>query len=163
VQVILTQDMDNLGASGDVVMVRDGYGRNYLIPRGLAVPATPKNVQRLAHDKTQILAHAAKQLKLAKAVAERIESLTINIPCNVGEEGKLFGSVTAQDVADALAKKDVAVSRKQIRMPDGEPIKALGLYAVGVHLARDLDSSLKVWVVSKEGEAWASAGGGETA
>jgi large subunit ribosomal protein L9 len=149
-QIILREDVENLGRSGEVVQVRDGYARNYLVPRGLAVVATPKQVHRLQHEQRQIVARAARLRKDAEAVAQRLEGLSVTISAAVGEEQKLYGSVTAANIEEALRAQDLAVGKKQITMPDGEPIRALGMYTVDVKLARQVTAKLKVWVVAKE-------------
>jgi large subunit ribosomal protein L9 len=149
-QIILREDVENLGRSGEVVQVRDGYARNFLVPRGLAVVATPKQVRRLQHEQRQIVARAARLRKDAEAVAQRLEGLSVTISAAVGEEQKLYGSVTAANLEEALRAQDLAVSKKQITMPDGEPIRALGMYTVDVKLAPQVTAKLKVWVVAKE-------------
>jgi large subunit ribosomal protein L9 len=149
-QIILREDVENLGRSGEVVQVRDGYARNYLVPRGLAVVATPKQVSRLQHEQRQIVARAARLRKDAEAVARRLEGLSVTISAAVGEEQKLYGSVTAANIEEALRAQDLAVSKKQITMPDGEPLRALGMYTVDVKLAQQVTAKLKVWVVAKE-------------
>lgn len=148
-QLILREDVEHLGRSGDLVTVRDGYGRNYLVPRKLAVVATPKNVKKLEHDKRQILARTAKLRKGAQGVAAAIEKLSLQIPAAVGEENRLYGSVTAKDVEHALREQGIDVSRKALAMPDGEPLKALGMYTVDVKLHPEIVAKLKVWVVAK--------------
>ena len=147
-QVILKEDMDNLGKSGDVVNVKPGYGRNYLLPRGLAVIATADDVSRVAHDKRVIAARTAKLAKEAQAEADRLSQVTVSIARAVGEEDKLFGSVTSRDIAEALAEQKVAVDAKKIQLD--EPIKALGMTEVAVKLGRGVTAKIKVWVVKKE-------------
>jgi len=148
-QVILREDVENLGRSGELVAVKDGYGRNFLIPQGLAVSATPKNVRQMEHAMRQIVARVERLRREAGKSAESIEALTVTIPCAVGEENRLFGSVTTRDVESALHAQGVTVSRKAILLPDGEPIKALGMYTVGVKLHPEVTAKLKVWVVAK--------------
>ncbi|HJZ86308.1 MAG TPA: 50S ribosomal protein L9 [Polyangia bacterium] len=147
-QVILREDVKNLGRSGEVVNVKPGYGRNYLIPKGLAVVATPKNVARLEHEKRVISARASKLSKDAQSLAERIEAVTVNIARAVGEEDKLFGSVTGRDIAEALAESGVQVDHRKIHLSD--PIKTLGLHEVPVRLGGEVHAKVKVWVVKKE-------------
>ena len=147
-QVILREDVAKLGQTGDLVTVRDGYGRNYLIPRGLAVLATPRNVKRLEHDKRVIAQREAKLLRKAESVKSKLEGMSVNIPKQVGEEDKLFGSVTARDIAEALAAQGVEIDRRTIQLD--EPIKTLGVHEVVVRLARSLTATLKVWVVAAE-------------
>ena len=148
-QVILKEDVPNLGRSGDVVNVKPGYGRNYLIPRGLAVFATPKNVSRIEHEKRVIEKRSLKLLKDAQAVKDRLEQLSINIARPVGAGDKLYGSVGGRDIADALKEQGVPVDHRKIQLE--EPIKSLGMFTVDVKLARDVVAKLKVWVVAKEG------------
>jgi large subunit ribosomal protein L9 len=148
-QVILKEDVPNLGRSGDVVNVKPGYGRNYLIPRGLAVFATAKNVSRIEHEKRVIESRSAKLLKDAQAVKDRLEQLSINIARPVGAGDKLYGSVGARDIADALKEQGVPVDHRKIQLADA--IKSLGMFTVDIKLARDVVAKLKVWVVAKEG------------
>lgn len=147
-QLILKEDMDNLGKSGEVVNVREGYGRNYLLPRGLAVPATAGDIARVEHEKKVIAARTAKLAKEAQAEADRMSQVTVSIARAVGEEDKLFGSVTSRDIAEALQEKGVTVDAKKILLD--EPIKALGMTEVGVKLGRGVQATIKVWVVKKE-------------
>jgi large subunit ribosomal protein L9 len=147
-QVILREDMENLGKSGDVVTVKPGYGRNYLIPQGLAVTATKADVARVAHEKRVIAARNAKLQKDAQAEADRLNQVSVSIAVAVGEEDKLYGSVTAKDIAEAYREKGVAVDSKKLVLD--EPIKSLGLAEVPVKLAHGVTATLKVWVVKKE-------------
>jgi large subunit ribosomal protein L9 len=147
-QVILKEDLDNLGKSGEVVNVKEGYGRNYLLPRGLAVLATADDVARVAHEKRVIAARAAKLSKELQAEADRLGQLTVSIARAVGDEDKLFGSVTSRDIAEALAELKVTVDAKKIHLD--EPIKALGLTEVPIKLGQGVTAKIKVWVVKKE-------------
>jgi large subunit ribosomal protein L9 len=147
-QVILKEDLDNLGKSGDVVNVKPGYGRNYLLPRGLAVKATADDVSRVAHEKRVIAARTAKLSKETQAEADRLSQVTVSIARAVGEEDKLFGSVTSRDIAEALAEQKVVVDAKKIHLD--EPLKALGMTEVAVKLGRGVTAKIKVWVVKKE-------------
>lgn len=148
IQVILKEDVPNLGRSGELVSVKPGYGRNYLIPQGLAVLATAKNKARLEHERKLIELRAAKLRKDAEAQAAQLQDKTVQIERQVGEGDKLFGSVTARDIEEALAAQGVHVDRKKIQL--AEPIKALGQYTVDVRLARDVTAQVKVWVVPKQ-------------
>lgn len=145
-KVILREDVDKLGKAGDVVKVADGYGRNYLIPRKLAVPADVRNLRVLEHDRRVIEARAKKVRKSAEGLAERLSALSLVIPARAGEEGKLFGAVTSRDVALALEKAGVAVDRKLVQLP--EPIKQLGDYRVKVRLGSDIVPEVAVSVVA---------------
>jgi len=147
-QVILREDMENLGKSGEVVTVKPGYGRNYLLPKGLAVSATEADVKRVAHEKRVIAARNAKLAKDAQAEADRLNQVSVSIAVAVGEEDKLFGSVTARDIADAYKEKNVTVDPKKMVLSD--PIKSLGLAEVLVKLSHGVTATLKVWVVKKE-------------
>ncbi|HEY3354087.1 MAG TPA: 50S ribosomal protein L9 [Polyangia bacterium] len=147
-QIILTEDIDNLGRSGEVVNVKPGYGRNFLIPRGMAVLATPKNLSRIEHEKRVIDARNVKLNKDAMAVKSRLEQLSINIARAVGAGDKLYGSVGARDIAEAITAQGVTVDHRKVRL--AEPIRALGMTEVDIKLARDVSAKLKVWVVKKE-------------
>jgi len=147
-QVILKEDVPNLGRSGEVVNVKPGYGRNYLIPRGLAVLATPKNVSRIEHEKRVIDSRTQKLLKDAEAVRDRIEQLSVNIARPVGAGDKLYGSVGGRDIAEALKEAGVAIDHRKIHLD--EPIKSLGMFTVDIKLAREVTAKLKVWVVAKD-------------
>jgi large subunit ribosomal protein L9 len=147
-RVILREDLDNLGAAGEVVTVRNGYGRNYLLPRGLAVPATEKDEARLDHERKVIASRAAKLAKELQGEVDRLSQVSVSISRAVGEGDKLYGSVTTRDVADALAEQGVKVDSKKLQM--GEPIKALGMTEVGIKLGKDAVAKIKVWVVKKE-------------
>ncbi len=147
-QVILRDDMDNLGKSGEVVNVKEGYARNFLLPRGHAIKATETDVARVEHEKRVIAARTAKLAKEAQAEADNLSQVSVSIARAVGEEDKLFGSVTGRDIAEALKEKGVVVDAKKIHLE--EPIKALGLAEVQVKLGRGVSATVKVWVVKKE-------------
>lgn len=148
IQVVLQQDMPNLGKSGEVVRVRPGYARNYLIPRQMALPATARNIAQLEHDKATAAARAAKAKAEAVAVAEKIASVAVTIARKVGEGDRLFGSVTAKDVTAALKEKGIDIDRKKIEL--AEPIKALGTFEVPAKLAGGVDAKIKVEVVAQK-------------
>ena len=151
-QVILQQDVDNLGTIGEVVKVKPGYARNYLIPRGLALEADARNLTILEHRKRSLAAKRAKIQKVNEADAARLAGVSLTIEARAGEEGKLFGSVTNQDVQRALAVRGFEVDRKKILLE--APIKSLGEHTVEVNLGAGVRSSIKVSVVAKEpGEA----------
>jgi len=142
--VILLEKVANLGGLGDTVKVRAGYGRNYLIPQGKAKPATPENIAYFQSQRAELERKAAEELAAAQARAERIEGLeAVTIAANAGDEGKLFGSVGPQDIADALTAAGVEVERHEVRMPDG-PIRAVGEYSVEVHLHADVNAAANV-------------------
>lgn len=148
-QVILREDVSNLGRSGDVVTVRAGYGRNYLIPQGMAVLATERNVRQIEHQKQVISARNAKLAKDAQAVADKISTVELVIVRQAGESDKLFGSVSTRDIEEALRTRGVQVDRKKIVLAD--PIKTLGDYTVEVRLGRGITAKVKLHVVSKSG------------
>ena len=147
-QVILKEDVHNLGKAGELVKVKPGFGRNYLIPQGKAVVATAGNVKQIEHEKKLIAAKQAQLSKDAQAMADRLASVEVQIERQVGEEDKLFGSVTARDIADAYKEKNVVVDPKKMVLTD--PIKSLGLAEVQVKLSHGVTATLKVWVVKKE-------------
>jgi large subunit ribosomal protein L9 len=146
-QVILQSDVDNVGQSGELVKVRPGYARNYLVPRGLAVPATTAQINRLNHDKAVALAKAEKNKKEFVALAEKINGLKLTIARSVGEDDKLFGSVTAKEIENEAKRAGVEVDRKKMHL--AEPLKALGSFEIPVKLMTDVTATLKVDVVKK--------------
>lgn len=145
--VILTQDVANLGKAGELVSVKAGYGRNYLVPRGLAVSATAANVHRLEHDQRVIAKKVAKERAGAESLAERINVVTLQFDRAVGDEDKMFGSVTSRDLTEQLKKAGVDLDHRQIVMD--QPVKALGKYEVQVKLASGVTALLKFFVVAK--------------
>jgi large subunit ribosomal protein L9 len=147
-RLILRENMDNLGKAGEVVSVRDGYGRNYLLPHGLAVPATEKDEARMQHEQRVIAARVAKLAKQLQSEADRLSQVSVSLARAVGEEDKLYGSVTNRDIAEALAEQGVKLDAKKIQLD--EPIKALGMTEVAVKLGHDISTKIKVWVVKKE-------------
>ncbi len=146
-RVILREDVHGLGDVGDIVEVKPGYGRNYLLPQGLAVLADPKNVRRIEHEQRLI----AKRLESMKAEAtelsSKLEGLSVTVSRKAGEMDKLFGSVTVRDIADALGIEGVEVDRKRIRLQ--EPIKTLGVYKVTVRLHPEVTPEVMVWVTAE--------------
>jgi len=149
-QLILTKDVANLGKAGELVTVKPGYGRNYLLPKGLAVTATTRNKARLEHDRTAIESRVKKELEVAGSLAERLNGMTLQFERLVGEEDKLFGSVTSRDITEQLEKAGLELDHRKIALD--EPIKALGKYEVEVRLMPDVTATLKFWVVGKEKE-----------
>ena len=148
IQVVLQHDVDNVGKSGELVKVRPGFARNYLIPRSLAVPATTAAVNRINHEKAVAVARAEKLKKEAKDLAAKIDGLTVQIARPVGEDDRLFGSVTAKDIENAVHAAGLAAfDRKKMTMPDA--IKALGTFEIPVKLLTDVTATLKVEVVKK--------------
>ena len=147
-QIILTQDVDNLGKAGELVSVRPGYGRNYLVPRGYAVSATVRNKNRLDHDQAVIERRVAKERAGANEIALKINAMTLQFERMVGEDEKLFGSVTNRDIADQLKKANVDIDHRTIELD--QAVKALGKYEVTVRLAAGVNAQLKFWVVGKD-------------
>jgi len=146
-EVILRENLDNLGVMGDVVKVKPGYARNYLLPRGLAVLANTKNVTALEHEKRVIAEKARKAMEAAKGLVGQLEKVSLTIRAKAGEEDKLFGSVTAMDIAEALREAGHEVDKRKIVIE--EPIKRLGTYSVSVKVAPDVAASVKVEVVAE--------------
>jgi large subunit ribosomal protein L9 len=147
-QVILTQDVDNLGKAGELVSVKPGFGRNYLVPRGFAVSATVTNKNRLDHEKAVIEKRGAKERANATEIAGRMNGMTLQFERMVGEDEKLFGSVTPRDIADQLKRANVEIDHRWIQLD--QPVKALGKYEVPVRLAAGVIANLKFWVVGKD-------------
>jgi len=147
-EVILKQDMDNLGYADEIVKVKPGYARNYLIPRGLAAIASEPNKKMLAETVKQ-RAHKAQKLKGdAEAVAKQLEAMTLKIGAKVGDTGKIYGSVNALQIADALSKLGVNVDRKKIHI-DGDHIKSLGNYTATVNLHKDVKVKVNFEVIAE--------------
>lgn len=143
--VILQADVAHLGAAGDVVRVRDGYARNFLVPRGLAIVADERNVRQLAHFKRIADARSAKQLKEAQALAERLAATAVSIRRESGEEGKLFGSVTNRDIAEALNAEGFEIDKRMITLD--EPLRNIGVFTVPVKVHARVEATAKVYVI----------------
>ena len=150
VEVILRDDVPNLGRIGEVVRVKPGYARNYLLPRGLAIEANSKNLRVLEHQKRIIAAKAEKDRKDAEGHAKQLDGLELHVQARVGEEGRLFGSVTNLDVERLLAAKGFQIDRRRIQL--AEPIKQVGTYPVPVQLGRDVRATVQVVVEAQETE-----------
>jgi large subunit ribosomal protein L9 len=148
-EVILLEKIANLGALGDRVTVKAGYGRNYLIPQAKAVAATAQNVEAFEARRAELEKEAAQILATAQARAASVSALEITIAANAGEEGKLFGSVGARDIAQAATDAGVELDRSEIRLPDG-PVREVGEYAIEVGLHPEVEAALKVIVVAEE-------------
>lgn len=146
-RVILKEDVHNLGKSGEVVSVKDGYGRNFLLPRKMAVLANEKNIKHLEHEKGVITARQAKMKAGAEAQSKALSAVAVKVSRKVGEQDKLFGSVTALDIAEALAAKGQKVDRRHIHLP--EPIKTLGTFDVEIRLHSDVKATIKVEVAAE--------------
>lgn len=146
-KVILREDVSDLGAAGQTVEVRDGYGRNFLIPRNLAIPATKANLNAIGEVARQKEIRDRKLRRGAELIKERIEKLELSTEVRVGEEDKLFGSITAIEVARLLEEKGVTIDKRMVMLE--EPIKALGVYTVPVKIEKEVTANLKLWVVKK--------------
>lgn len=145
--VILRQAIENLGNPGDVVTVKAGYARNYLLPRGLAYEATPGNLKRIAAERQRLEAAENTRRDAARDIAKRIDELSLTFSARVGEEGKLFGSITAADIAHQLEAQGVPVEKRHIDLH--EPIKTLGVFRVPIRLHADVRPEVRVWVIKQ--------------
>lgn len=148
VEVILRKDVADLGRAGEMVTVRPGYARNYLIPQGIGLLATEGNRKRFEEERRQIEQSAEREREQATELAGKLEGQSVTLKRRAGEEGKLFGSVTASDIADELEASEVEVDRRLIRLE--EPIKELGVFDVPIRLHADVEPTIKVWVVAEE-------------
>ena len=146
-EVILLEDVENLGKIGDLVKVADGYARNFLIPKNKALVATKRNIKELEHAKRLAQSKKKQELKTAEDMVTRLETLRITIPAKVGEEDKLFGSVTTRNIAEALEKEGIEIERRKILLE--EPIKTTGVFDVPVRIHAELIGKLRVWVVAE--------------
>src|SRR5215213_2449480 len=147
-QIILRERLENLGDAGDVVDVKPGYARNYLIPKGLAYEATQANVRRLEAERAAQGRRDSDTLNEARQRASAIEGVSLTFHARAGQEGKLFGSITSADIVEKLAEQGVTVDRRQIELD--EPIKALGVTSVPVRLHPQVRPEIKVWVIAEE-------------
>lgn len=145
--VILRQAVDNLGHPGDLVKVSPGFARNYLLPRGIAVEATEGNKRRIAQEKARLESAENARRTSAEGLAQKVEQVSLTFSARVGEEGRLFGSVTASDIAEQLAAQGFTIEKRQIDLH--EPIKALGVYRVPIRLHADVRPEIKVWVIKQ--------------
>ncbi|WP_244545666.1 50S ribosomal protein L9 [Fodinibius roseus] len=146
-KLILREDVEKLGDSGDIVEVRAGYGRNYLIPQGKAMMATDGALKQLDRIKEQAERRAELTIEAAQEMAERLETTSVTIPVSVGEDERIHGSVTNQDVAEALEQRDVTIDKRKISLD--QDIKTLGEYTATVNLIGEIKPQIKVWVVKE--------------
>jgi len=146
-KIILCEDIEKLGQAGDVVEVKDGYARNFLIPRKLALPATPGNLRRLEGERKRREFVASREKRMAQKLAEELEKVSCTISVTVGEEDRVFGAVTSQDIADALKEKGFDIDKRKIMLE--EPIRALGIYTVPVKVFPEVEAKIKIWVIRK--------------
>ncbi len=149
-EIILRQDMDEIGIEGDIIKVSNGYARNYLIPKGFAFEATPQNIKSLELRRKKIEVRKLKAKEEAEKFKEQLEGITISLTQKAGDEGKLYGSVTSMDIAEGLESQDIVVDRRKIMLD--KPIKSLGEFDVSVRIYPEVLASIKV-VVSPEEES----------
>ncbi len=147
VQIILMEDVDNLGETGEVVDVKPGFARNFLLPRGIALEATPANLRRFEEEREHLVDRSSRELEKASALAAEIEAQSLDFPMKAGEDGRLFGSVTSADIAAGLAEQGVVIDRNRIQLD--EPIKQLGTYKVVVRLSANIQPAVTVCVVAE--------------
>jgi large subunit ribosomal protein L9 len=147
-QVILRERMENLGNAGEVVDVKAGYARNYLIPKGFAYEASDSNLKRIERERASAAKMAAQDLDAARQRASSLENVSLTFHARAAQEGRLFGSITSADIAEELAKQGVEVDRRQIDLE--EPIKALGVFSVPIRLHAEVRPEIKVWVIKEE-------------
>ncbi|WP_434353573.1 50S ribosomal protein L9 [Psychrobacter sp. HD31] len=150
-QVILLQRIVNLGKLGETVDVKPGYGRNYLIPQGKALPATPKNIEVFEARRAELEAQEAEELAAANKRAEELKDVNVIMRAKTGEEGKLFGSIGTRDIAEALTKSGLKVDRAEINLPEGS-FRQVGEYNVNVQLHHDISTDITVTILSEDGE-----------
>ena len=146
IHVVLTEDLANVGKSGELVRVRPGFARNYLVPRGLAISATAENVARIEHEKKVVEARNAKLKSEAETMAQKLASLKLLIERPVGEGDRLYGSVTSRDIEEALGAQGYTIDKRRISM---DPLKALGTYPVTIRLATSVSATIEVTVAKK--------------
>lgn len=147
-EVILKQDVENLGAAGELVSVKPGYARNYLIPQGLALRATEGNRRRFEEERRHTQRAEERERERAEELAEKLDGRSLTFTVMAGDEGRLYGSVTNVDIADALEREGLAVDRRLVLLD--EPIKELGVYRVPIRLHADVRPEVKIWVVAEE-------------
>ncbi|MEE8317298.1 MAG: 50S ribosomal protein L9 [Candidatus Omnitrophota bacterium] len=146
-KIILIEDVKKLGSMGDIVQVKDGYARNFLFPRNLARLATGSNLKIIEEIKKRKVSSLAKEKRLAEELKERLSSVSCTIPAEAGDDDRLFGSVTAQDIAQAFEEKGFSIDKRKILIE--EPIKKLGVYHVSLRLHPEVTGDVKVWVVKR--------------
>jgi len=147
--VILLEKIDRLGALGDVVSVKPGYARNFLLPAGKAKVASPENIKALEERRAELEARAAEMLAAAEARRDKLDGMAVTITAKAGTEGKLFGSVGTADIADALSAAGAEVEKKEVRMPTG-PIRVAGDFDIELHLHTDVNATIKLTVIGEE-------------
>ena len=148
-EIILLESIDRLGGLGDLVNVRPGFARNYLLPKGKAKLATAENIAEIAERRAELEKHEAEVLKAAQTRAEQLEGLEISITAKSGGEGKLFGSVTNANITEAVNEKGIELEKSEVRMPEG-PIRLAGEYDIDLHLHTDVNATIKLTVIGEE-------------
>jgi large subunit ribosomal protein L9 len=148
-EIILLESIDRLGGLGDLVNVRPGFARNYLLPKGKAKLATAANIAEIAERRAELEKHEAEVLKAAQTRAEQLEGLEISITAKSGGEGKLFGSVTNANITEAVNEKGIELEKSEVRMPEG-PIRLAGEYDIDLHLHTDVNATIKLTVIGEE-------------
>jgi len=146
-EVILNQDIDRIGKAGNIVKVKDGFARNFLIPNGLAIPVTPVNLKKLEQEKQQKTLQSEKAKREAEQLRDKLAHLSLTMPVLTHEEDKLYASIASQDLAAALGEEGFNIDKNSIMLD--EPIKSLGIYEVSVNLHPEILAKIKVWVVKK--------------
>ncbi|MFC7369482.1 MULTISPECIES: 50S ribosomal protein L9 [Vreelandella] len=147
-EVILLDKIGKLGGLGDKVTVKPGYGRNYLVPYGLAVPATKENIEAFNAQRAELEAQAAERKAEAEARAEQLNDIELSLVSKAGDEGKLFGSIGPRDLADAISSAGIDVAKSEVRMPQG-PIRKTGEYDIDLHLHAEVNAVVRVVVVAE--------------
>ena len=146
-QIVLKEDIEKLGRRGEVVKVADGYARNYLLPLGKALLATPGNMKVIEREKRRYVARLTKDREDNEALASRIRALSLTLVRKVGESDMLYGSVTSSDIAEGLEKEGIVVDKRRVQLVD--PIKSLGIYQVPIRLHPEVTAEVKIWVVKE--------------
>lgn len=146
-KLILLRDIDRLGKRGDKVEVANGYGRNYLIPKGLALALTPENLKKFEYEEKKLKYRLERAKREAEHLKEKLKKLSLTVAVQAGEDDKLFGAVTNMDIEEALSREGYNIDRKKIKLE--EPIKELGVYTIKIALHPEVEAELKLWVVSK--------------
>jgi large subunit ribosomal protein L9 len=146
-KLLLRQDYESLGVAGDVVNVKPGFARNFLIPKGFAMLATDKNLKRYENDQKQLHWLQEKEKRQSEELAKTLENVSCTITVQVGEEDKMFGSVTSQNITEALEAQGYKIDKRKILLE--EPIKSLGIYSIPIKLHSDVEAKVKVWVVKE--------------
>jgi len=147
-EVILLDNIGKLGGLGDKVTVKPGYGRNYLVPYGLAVPATKDNIEAFEAQRAELEAQAAERKAEAEARAEQLNDIELSLVSKAGDEGKLFGSIGPRDLADAISSAGIDIAKSEVRMPTG-PIRQTGEYDIAIHLHAEVNTTVRVVVVAE--------------